>query len=142
MKKLQTTERRLVKSPEIAKAYQQQVEEMNELKFACKLSDVEIKDYKGPVHYVSHHEVLRPEKKSTPVRIVFNSPANFKGHCLNDYWMKGPDLLNSLFGVILLFRENAVVISGDISIKDVSQNFDTRERSACTPLSLEELGNQ
>ena len=29
--------------------------------------------------------------------------------------MKGPDLLNSLFGVILCFRENAVAISGDIS---------------------------
>ena len=105
----------MAKSPEIAKAYQQQFEEMNALKFACKLSDVEIKDYKGPVHYLSHHEVLRPEKKSTPIRIVFNLSANFQGHCLNDYWMKGLDLLNSLFGVILHFRENAVAISGDIS---------------------------
>ena len=115
VKRLQATEWRLVKSPEIAKAYQQQFEEMNALKFAPKLSDVEIKDYKGPVHYVSHHEVLRPEKKITPIRIVFNSSANFQGHCLNDYWMKGPDLLNSLLGVILRFRENAVAISGDIS---------------------------
>ena len=115
VKKLQATKRRLVKSSEIVKAYQQQVEEMNKLKFARKLSDVEIKDYEGPVHYVSHHEVLRPEKKSTPIQIVFNSSANFKGHCLNDYWMKGPGLLNSLFGVILRFRENAVAISGDIS---------------------------
>ena len=64
---------------------------------------------------MSHHEVLRPEKKCTPIRIVFNSSANFKGHCLNlFYWMKGPDLLNSLFGVILRFRKNAVAISGDI----------------------------
>ena len=115
MKRLQATEWRLAKSPELAKAYQQQFEEMNALQFARKLSDVEIKDYKGPVHYVSHHEVLRPEKKSTPIRIVFNSSANFQGHCLNDYWMKGPDLLNSLFRVILHFRENAVAISGDIS---------------------------
>ena len=29
--------------------------------------------------------------------------------------MKGPDLLNSLFGVILRFRENEVAVSGDIS---------------------------
>ena len=88
---------------------------MNVLKFVCKLSDVEIKDYKGPVHYVCHHEVLRPEKKSTPIRIVFNSSANFQGHCLNDYCIKGPDLLNSLFRVILRFIENAMAISGDIS---------------------------
>ena len=37
VKKLQATERHLVKSPEVAKAYQQQVDEMNELKFARKL---------------------------------------------------------------------------------------------------------
>ena len=53
VKKLQATEQRLVKSPEIVKAYQQQVKEMNELKFARKLSDIEIKGYKGPVHCVS-----------------------------------------------------------------------------------------
>ena len=57
---------------------------MNKLKFACKLSDVEIKDYKGAVHYVSDHEVLRLKKKSTRIRIAFNSSANFKDRWMND----------------------------------------------------------
>jgi hypothetical protein len=39
----------------------------------------------------------------------------YQGPSLNDYWLKGPDLLNSLFGVILRFRENEVAVSGDIS---------------------------
>ena len=47
MKRLQATERRLAKSPEIAKAYQQQFEEMNALKFARKLSDVKIRTIKA-----------------------------------------------------------------------------------------------
>ena len=34
---------------------------------------------------------------------------------LNDYWFKGPDLLNNLFGVVFLFRENAVAVCGDIT---------------------------
>ena len=50
-----------------------------------------------------------------PVRIVFNSSAAFQGHKLNEYWMKGPDLLNDLFGVPLRFRENQVAFIGDIS---------------------------
>ena len=115
LKRLETTERRLQRIPEHAKAYNQQMVEMNELKFSRKLSQKEAEEYKGPVHYISHHAVVRPEKKSTPVRIVFNSSAVYQGHCLNDYWMKGPDLLNNLFGVVLRFRENAVAISGDIS---------------------------
>ena len=32
----------------------------------------------------------------------------------NDYWAKGPDIMNSLFGVLLRFREEAVAIVGDI----------------------------
>ena len=47
--------------------------------------------------------------------IVFNSLATYKGHSLNDYWYKGPDLLNRFFGVILRFRENPVAVCTDIS---------------------------
>ncbi len=89
--------------------------EMEEMKFSRKLSKEEIEKYEGPVHYISHHAVIRPEKKSTPVRIVFNSSATYQGSKLNDYWKKGPDLLNSLFGVVLRFREREVAVSGDIS---------------------------
>ena len=79
------------------------------------MSEEEVKSYKGPVQYVSHHAVIRPEKKSTPLRIVFNSSAVYQGQYLNDYWMKGPDLLKNLFGVILRFREKGVAIVGGIS---------------------------
>ena len=34
---------------------------------------------------------------------------------LNDYWFKGPDLLNNLFGAVFLFRENAVAFCGNIT---------------------------
>ena len=83
--------------------------------FARKLDETELSSHKGPVHYVSHHAVVRPEKKSTPVRIVFNSSAVYLGHSLNDYWYKGPDLLNNLGGVLLRFREKQVAICADIS---------------------------
>ena len=70
---------------------------------------------KGPFHYIPHHAVLRPEKRSTPVRIVFNSSSSYQGHTLNDYWKKGPDLLSGIFGVVLRFRERQVAVMGDIS---------------------------
>ena len=114
-KKLETTERRLAKNPDHAEAYDKQMREMNEMNFSRKLSKEELTSYKGPIHYISHHEVVRPNNKSTPIRIVFNSSASYKGHRLNDYWMKGPDLLNSLLGVLLRFRENKVAINADIS---------------------------
>ena len=115
VKRLESTERRLLKSPQQATAYNDKMKEMEEMNFSRKLSDEEIKEHKGPVHYIPHHAVLRPDSTSTPVRIVFNSSSLYQSHRLNDYWQKGPDLLNGLFGVILRFRENRVATTADIS---------------------------
>ena len=67
---------------------------MDEMEFSGKLSKQTLEEYKCPVHYISHHAVLTPEKKSTPKRIVFNSSALFKWHRLNDYWLQKPLLSN------------------------------------------------
>ena len=36
------------------------------------------------------------------------------GHVLNEYWAKGPDLLNSLLGMLIRFRENEIAFISDI----------------------------
>ena len=115
LNRLEGTERRLKSNLNQAKAYEEQMTEMVKMNFCRKLSEDEVKNYKGPVHYIPYQAVIRPEKKSTPVRIVFNSSFVFQGHKLNDYWMKGPDLLNNLFGIVLCFREREVALVGDIS---------------------------
>ena len=76
-KKLEAIERRLSKTPEHAAAYDKQMVEMTEMNFARKLTKQELENYKGPVYYIAHHEVVRPEK-TTPIRIVFNSSASFQ----------------------------------------------------------------
>ena len=89
--------------------------EMESMKSVQKLSKEEQDRYHGPVHYIPHHTILRPDKKSTPVRIFFNWSSTFQGHALNDYWKKGPDLLNGIFRVVLRFWEKEVAELGDIS---------------------------
>ena len=104
-----------MKNPEEAAAYKQKIIEMEEMNFARKLTEKEIEDHKGPVHYIAHHAGHRPDSTSTPARIVFNSSSSYHGHVRNDYWRKGPDLLNDLFGIILRFREKEVAVTADIS---------------------------
>ena len=72
-----------------------------------------LESYKGPVYYLSHHEVLK-ESSSTPCRIVVNPSQIYRGHALNDYWAKGPDFINNLLSVLLRFREDHCAIVGDI----------------------------
>lgn len=114
--RLRTTENRLKKlGTEYANRYQSEIEDMVKRGVARKLSDEEIQDYKGPIHYIHHHEVLKPDSSSTPLRIVFNSSASYMGQKLNDFWAKGPDILNSLLGVLFRFRQDTIAIAGDIA---------------------------
>lgn len=78
---------------------------MQEMKFCRKSTKEEIKNYKGPVHYIPHHAIVRHEKKSTPVLMVFNSSSVFEGH----------HMLNNLFGVVLRFKEKEAALVSDIS---------------------------
>ncbi|PFX18047.1 hypothetical protein AWC38_SpisGene17602 [Stylophora pistillata] len=79
-----------------------------------KLSKEELNTYKDAIHYISHPEALKPDSKSPPVTIVFNSNANYIDYVFNEYWAKEPDLLNSLHGILVRFRENEVAFIGDI----------------------------
>ena len=81
VKRLEATERQLSRNPEHAEAYKQQMKEMEQMNFARKISPEEETKYQGPVHYISHHAVIKPEKKSTPVRIVYNSSSTYQEHC-------------------------------------------------------------
>ena len=74
---------------------------ISEMNFARKLTKEQMTAYKGPIHYITHHEIIRQEKRTIRICIVFDSSASYQGHRLNDYWIEGPDLLNSLFGVTL-----------------------------------------
>ena len=108
---LQCTERRLLKNPE--QVYTEQIQDMVKRQVAKKLSTTEEQAYNGPIHYLSHHEVMKPDSESTPCRIDFNSSLKYMNHTLNEYWAKGPDLLNNLLSILVRFRENEV--AGDIS---------------------------
>ena len=102
---LRSTEKRLMKNDELASQYCEQILDMEKRGVARKLNEAD-RMYEGPVYYISHHEVLKPESKSTPCRIVFNSSAKFMNSTLNDYWVKGPDLVNNLLGILIRFRED------------------------------------
>ena len=57
---------------------------------------------------------LNPSSKSTPVRVVFNSSQRFRGFSLNTSWELGPDVFNSLHGILLRFRKDYVGGQGDV----------------------------
>ena len=63
-----------------------------------------------PVWYLPHHPVVRPDK----LRVVFDCSARYEGTSLNDQLLSGPDLTNSLVGVLIRFRQEPVAVMSDI----------------------------
>ncbi|XP_062590301.1 uncharacterized protein LOC134251896 [Saccostrea cucullata] len=61
-----------------------------------------------PIFGVYHP--LKPEK----IRMVFDSSARFQDLSLNSVLLSGPDLTNSLIGVLMRFRMEAVAVTADI----------------------------
>ncbi|XP_033099479.1 uncharacterized protein LOC117103088 [Anneissia japonica] len=53
-------------------------------------------------------------RKPNKIRVVFDCAARYKGSSLNDYLLQGPNLTNSLLGVLLKFRVEPIAIVGDI----------------------------
>ena len=82
---LLSTEKRLAKNTDHARVYQEQIQDMIDRGVARKLMESELETYDWPTYYVSHHEVVNPDSKSTPVRIVFDNSAKYMGHALNEY---------------------------------------------------------
>ena len=70
--------------------------------------------YSGPSHFVSHHKVYKTGSTSTPLRIVINSSLKFDDESPNDFWMKGPNTLRDMYGILLRFRTHRYALIGDI----------------------------
>ncbi|GBO09918.1 hypothetical protein AVEN_151610-1 [Araneus ventricosus] len=64
---------------------------------------------------MSYRSVVRKDKSTTQVRLVFNCSSSKRGYLsLNDYLEQGPNLNPSLLDVLLKFRIFKVVFCGDI----------------------------
>ena len=108
------TEKRLLKDPSLLDQYNQQFDDLVKRGVLVEIPKEEQESYDGPVYYVSHHEVFKPGSSSTPLRIVINSSLQFHGNSPNSVWIKGPNSLIDMFGVLLRFRTHKVALVGDI----------------------------
>ena len=63
--------------------------------------------------HIPHHGVCHPHKPGK-IRVVLDCSAKYRGRSLNDLLLKGPDLTNTLFGVLKRFRQEKMALMADI----------------------------
>ena len=73
----------------------------------------EIKHTPSNTNYISHHGVENINRPGE-AREIFDAGAKFHSTSLNENLFKGPDLLNSLFGVLIRFWKEEFALRGNI----------------------------
>ena len=116
MKRAETIETNMKKNPGDMKKLNEVVQESFDKGTFRYLSEEEVKNWTGRVHYVPMSVTYRPESESTtPVRIIFDSGQPDKnGRSLNTCMSKGKNPINHFGSVILSFRAAEQVACGDI----------------------------
>ena len=112
LRRLENTEKRLLKSPDVASAYNQCIEQYIEKGYVTRIPQ---QDRSTSKWFLPHFPILRPDKDTTKTRIVFDASAKYQGMSLNDAIYQGPKLQRNLFDVLLRFRRQPVAVVCDIA---------------------------
>ncbi|XP_047532738.1 uncharacterized protein LOC125067886 [Vanessa atalanta] len=111
--KLLSLEKRLSKNPTLSNEYNRVLEEYTTLNHMKQVPNDDIDNPKCV--YLPHHAVVREDKQTTKVRVVFNaSNKGVNNVSLNDDLMIGPKLQQDLRHSLLRWRKHPIAIIADI----------------------------
>lgn len=105
--------KRLQRNSQLHGRYSTVIDDMLSKGYAQKVPEEEHNRQDGFVWYLPHHPVHHPLKPDK-TRVVFDCSAKYRGTSLNDKLLQGPDLTNSLVGVLTRFRQEHIAMMADI----------------------------
>ncbi|XP_013856435.1 uncharacterized protein LOC106512341 [Austrofundulus limnaeus] len=110
LKRLSSLRKALTKKPEMKAHY---------IQFMQKMLDNDQAEHAPPLPadkehwYLPTFGVYHPQKPEQ-IRVMFDSSAECDGVSLNQVLLTGPDLNNSLLGVLLRFRKEPIALTADV----------------------------
>ena len=125
-KRLLKLHKKLENDPEILSQYNEIFEEQRRLGI---IETVPEQGKKGETHYLVYHPVIRKDKDTTKLTIVFDASAKTFGPSLNECLYKGPQLTPLVFDILLRFRAQVIALTADIekAFHQISVDNDDRD---------------
>ena len=111
--RLRHLRRRLHRDFELKQRYTAAINDYIIKGYAKQLTETEENTKGDKTWYLSHHPVVNPHKPGK-VRAVFDAASKYRNTSLNDQLLVGPDLINSLVGVLIHYRQEPVALIADI----------------------------
>jgi hypothetical protein len=102
--------RRLKQKPAILQEYDSIIRDQLSKGIVEQVKDLK-EDPEVPVHYLPHHAVIRQDKETTKLRVVYDASARSSGPSLNDCLHTGPKFNQK---ILLRFRSYPIALVADI----------------------------
>ena len=113
IKRADMQKKKMLKNVQYRKDYKAFMEDMIAKGYAERVPPESSLPENGKVWYIPHHGVYHP-KKPEKIRVVFDCSSRFQGMSINDQLLPGPNLTNTLVGVLTRFRQDPIGFMGDI----------------------------
>ena len=111
--RLKLLRRRLAKDPDLFQKYSAFIDNLLDKDYARKVPDHPGNKSVTATWFLPHHPVFHP-KKPEKVHVIFDCAAKYRGVSLNDVLLPGPDMTNSLIGVLTRLRQERIAVMADI----------------------------
>ena len=128
--RLHSLERSLARRPAVNAEYQRVMANHISKGYVRLVTPEEVAQDGDRQWYLPHFPVVRQDKTTTKVRIVFDAAAQSEGKSINNEMYTGPALQNSLVEILLRFSMEPIAIVGDIAemflqvkLTDADQRF-------------------
>ena len=113
LRRLEGLTKRLRQTPEILREYNAIIRDQINRGVVEVVPDSEVAQ-EGQVHYLPHHAVIRNDKMTTKLRVVYNASARSVGPSLNDCLYTGPKFNQKIFDILIRFCSYRVALTADI----------------------------
>ena len=112
LKRLHGLSKRLKQDPAILREYNSIIQD--QLRRGIVEMVEPVADSPHQIHYLPHHAVVRCDKETTKVRVVYDASARSDGPSLNDCLHAGPKLNQKILDILLRFRVHRIAVIADI----------------------------
>ena len=130
LKRFYKLEQRFRKNPEFEVKYREAMEEYISSGYAEKVPNNEVSLLEG-VSYQPHHAVIKEDRESTKVRLVFDGSCSDEGkESINDKLLKGPALQPLLVDILIRFRIHKITLNADIRKMYLNISINEEDRNS------------
>jgi len=121
LNQLRYLQRKLLKSPPLLEEYDSIIREqlkggILEAVLESAVNPTAVVNLKHLVHYFPQQSVIRQDKQTTKLRIVYDGSAKITSDnvSLNDCLKTGPNLIPKLFDILIRFHWHSIALTADI----------------------------